>query len=189
MLLPKIPTVGDSIHLVDRERGNSATKVPVDTILAFVDFSDVTDAVVKTAADLAVAHGTPLILLHAATPDADYEGPELRSDISREGVAGEMHRYHQALRQIEADLRASKINATALLVRSTSARGNPVRKLLLEITRIKPGLIVVGSHGHGIVHDVLLGSVSSAIVHKASCPVLVVPVSKRRKREKMRNPS
>ena len=82
------------------------------------------------------------------------------------------------LRKLESNYRDAGIDATTLLVRSTSARGKPIRKILQEITRVRPDLIVVGSHGHGLVHKVLLGSVSSAVVRKAPCPVVVVPARK-----------
>lgn len=36
-------------------------------------------------------------------------------------------------------------------------------------------LIVVGSHGHGAVHDKLVGSTSERVIHHAPCPVVVVP--------------
>ena len=35
-------------------------------------------------------------------------------------------------------------------------------------------MLVVGSHGHGAIGRLLLGSVANDIVHYASCPVLVV---------------
>ncbi|MGL5938967.1 MAG: universal stress protein, partial [Waterburya sp.] len=39
-------------------------------------------------------------------------------------------------------------------------------------------MIVLGSHGHGAVYRTLVGSVSEGIIHKASCPVLIVPAKK-----------
>jgi nucleotide-binding universal stress UspA family protein len=38
----------------------------------------------------------------------------------------------------------------------------------------KADLLVVGDHGRGPIMRAVLGSVSSALVHKAPCPVLVV---------------
>jgi nucleotide-binding universal stress UspA family protein len=35
-------------------------------------------------------------------------------------------------------------------------------------------LIVMGTHGHSVVHDLLLGSVAYKVVRKAPCPVLTV---------------
>ena len=158
--------------------GKYGPKALMKSILAFIDFSDVTDAVVEITADLARAFNAKLILVHVATPESDYEGDAIRTNISRAGVAGEMHRYHDMLLKLESNYRDAGIDATTLLVRSTSARGKPIRKILQEITRVKPDLIVVGSHGHGLVHKVLLGSVSSAVVRKAPCPVVVVPAGK-----------
>jgi nucleotide-binding universal stress UspA family protein len=36
-------------------------------------------------------------------------------------------------------------------------------------------LMVVGSHGHGLVRRFLLGSVADRLIHTAPCPALVVP--------------
>jgi nucleotide-binding universal stress UspA family protein len=40
-------------------------------------------------------------------------------------------------------------------------------------------VLVVGSHGHGVLADALLGSVSNYAVHHSDRPVLVVPTRKR----------
>jgi nucleotide-binding universal stress UspA family protein len=47
---------------------------------------------------------------------------------------------------------------------------------LSEARRLKVELIVVDSHGHGLLFDALLGSVSAAVLRHADVPVLVVPV-------------
>lgn len=36
-------------------------------------------------------------------------------------------------------------------------------------------LMVLGSHGHGGVHDKLVGSTSQRAIHHASCPVVILP--------------
>jgi len=35
-------------------------------------------------------------------------------------------------------------------------------------------LVVVGSHGHGVVAGTLLGSTGQQLLHHANCPVLIV---------------
>jgi nucleotide-binding universal stress UspA family protein len=53
-------------------------------------------------------------------------------------------------------------------------RGDPVQKLL-EAAEIGVDLLVLGSRGFGPVMRLLIGSVSSRVIRKAPCPVLVVP--------------
>lgn len=36
-------------------------------------------------------------------------------------------------------------------------------------------LLVVGSHGYGLVHQVLVGSVAAGCIRRATCPVVVLP--------------
>jgi nucleotide-binding universal stress UspA family protein len=60
--------------------------------------------------------------------------------------------------------------------------GSPQSVILEEAERWKADLIVVGSHGYGTWHRLVLGSVSQAVVLHAKCSVEVVrrcPDSKR----------
>lgn len=57
------------------------------------------------------------------------------------------------------------------------ALAGPVAETLAEACEDGVDLLVVGSRGYGPLGRVLLGSVSTAILHKAPCPVLVVPRS------------
>jgi nucleotide-binding universal stress UspA family protein len=52
--------------------------------------------------------------------------------------------------------------------------GEPVAEILELAQEIGADLIVCGSHGRGAVGRLLLGSVSSAVLHGARCPVVIV---------------
>ena len=53
--------------------------------------------------------------------------------------------------------------------------GDPVDQILRESRRLAASLIVVGSHGRRGLLDLLMGSVSTGVLRRAPCPVLVVP--------------
>lgn len=53
-------------------------------------------------------------------------------------------------------------------------QGPPIDAILDLCDELRPGLLVMGSRGLGLVGRILLGSVSEGVVHHARCPVLVV---------------
>jgi nucleotide-binding universal stress UspA family protein len=53
--------------------------------------------------------------------------------------------------------------------------GDPARELLAYATRVDADLISAGSHGHGLVTRLVIGSVTTKLLRMASCPVLVIP--------------
>ena len=60
-----------------------------------------------------------------------------------------------------------------------AAQGPTIETIIEEAGRLKVDMIVVGSHGHGAMYQLLVGSVSEGVLHRATCPVLVVPARKR----------
>ena len=59
-------------------------------------------------------------------------------------------------------------------LRVKQSRGRPVDSILSVAEAEKSDLIVMGSRGLGGAKELLLGSVSSGVLHHAACPVLVV---------------
>jgi nucleotide-binding universal stress UspA family protein len=52
--------------------------------------------------------------------------------------------------------------------------GNPAREIVEFAMNLRVDLIVVGTHGHAPETELYLGSVSSAVAHRAPCSVLIV---------------
>lgn len=146
-------------------------------ILALVDFGDRTDAVTRAAGQLAAALGGSVVLLHVSTPDADYEGDALRENVSRDGIAAELHRGRRRLRTMAQDISRLGAKARPLLVRSFSARGDPRAKIRQEIARLRPDLIITGANRHGVWHRIFgPRTVSEGVLKSLPCAVMVVPV-------------
>ena len=57
--------------------------------------------------------------------------------------------------------------------------GQPVDSILTKARATKAAYIVLGSHGHGAMFDLLMGSTTQGVLRKVRCPVLVVPMERR----------
>ncbi|HUB24889.1 MAG TPA: universal stress protein [Tepidisphaeraceae bacterium] len=149
------------------------------TTLAFVDFSDATPKVVELARQVAGSLGMDLILMHVSSTDLNAEDARFRRASSRPGVAAEIRRDHRELQLLAMECAKLGVKTSALVVRGRSLRGSPVSKMLSELKRLKPSLIVMGTHQHNCLFEAMFGSPSSQVIHKASCPILLIPSKNR----------
>lgn len=150
------------------------SRIPIDMTIAHTSThstvwrrvicaSDLTAASVQAArqaAQLMTPDGK-LILCTVLSPDAIEGGMLLDSALTRDAQAGfdlvqnELEPWHDS----ELHLR----------------EGPPIRRLLEEVRAERATLVAVGSHGHGRAIGIALGSVASAMLHEAPCPVLITP--------------
>lgn len=54
--------------------------------------------------------------------------------------------------------------------------GSPAEEIVKTAIELGSEVIVIGSHGRGVVGAALMGSVASGVIHKGEIPVLVIPV-------------
>jgi nucleotide-binding universal stress UspA family protein len=122
-------------------------------VLACIDFSDGSELVVDRAAAIAVGLGARMHLLHVAADEPALAGYDKESlgTFTRTDRARQLLDEHEGLR-----LQAERLEADG------------------------PELIAVGSHGHGAMHHLLVGSVSELLLKSTTRPVLVVPTILRR---------
>jgi len=143
----------------------------MNTILVPVDFSDATPRVVETARGLAKALGSRIVLLNVAEPEPDFVGFEPGPITVRQTVARDFKVEHQRLEELKQRLATEVSDVLALHI-----QGPTVEKILHEAGEQQAGWIVLGTHGHGALYELLVGSVAHGVIKGARCPVVVVPV-------------
>lgn len=142
-------------------------------ILAAVDFSNATTGVVATAAELARAFGAELHLLHVIEPEPTYTAYGFTPD---EFPA--IHTFHEetrtrAMKTLEKA--GEKVASACPDVFTHLGDGSPLHVLEEKTRELSADLVVVGSHGHGVMASLLLGSVAEGLVRKSIVPTLVIP--------------
>ena len=140
------------------------------TILVPVDFSDVATQVLSVASSMAVAFGSRLVIIYVAEAEPDFVGFEPGPPSVRVSVARDLKTERHRLEEIKERLVAEGREAIAFTI-----QGSAVEKILQEARDQSAGLIVMGSHGHGALYELLVGSVTQGVIKGAHCPVVIVP--------------
>ena len=143
-------------------------------ILVGIDLSDSTPMVVKKVEELSKALSAKVWLLHVADPEPDFVGYEPGPQSVRDNVAIGFQDEHRQIHDIADRLRKGGIDTKALLVQGTT-----VETIMKEAAMLNVDMIVVGSHGRGAMHQLVMGSVSEGVIHKSECPTLVIPTHNR----------
>jgi len=154
-------------------------------LLVAVDFSQTTEAVITQSTALAKALNSKLWILHITSDETQamafestqFSGyaPEFTNmpidvQLARDINAEEIKREHKELLGISARCREDGIDVQAILL-----KGNAAKLIIEKATELDTDIIIIGSHGHGLLHKALLGSVSEAVMRHAPCNVMIVP--------------
>ena len=143
-------------------------------ILICLDLSDSTELILEKVEELCRPLKSKVWLLHNAMPEPETIEFKVDPIEARESLAKKFHEQHRQIQELAERFREAGIDATALLV-----HGNTVDTILTEASDLDVDLIVVGSHGHGSMYQLLVGSISEGVLQRSSRPVLVVPTHER----------
>lgn len=160
-------------------------------ILVAIDFSDATPTIIDVGQQLAKALNAEIHLVHVkeftagATPGTLGYGlagmPEL-APISGVPMPG----YEPVPQPISAteDEKSklarwqAEVAQQGVKVTLREPTGIVAEEILNEAKALNADLIVMGTHGHGAMYNLLVGSATKGVLKHASCPVLVVPSRK-----------
>lgn len=161
------------------------------TILVPIDFSSAMAGVVAQARELARAFDAELHLVHVRdlvslpaypAPAVGFPG----MGVAEMGVTGGVTMAVPGLlpEEVPNEKGPDRVAALAEELRHQGLRasvheraGAVVEEILKLADELSADLIVLGSHGHGSVYNLLVGSVSEGVIKAGRHPVLLVPIA------------
>jgi nucleotide-binding universal stress UspA family protein len=157
-------------------------------ILVPVDFSPAMEAVLALAREMARAFDAELHLVHVREISAlpiypastiGYPGMGMAEMTLTGGMiptAGVMpDSVPNEKQRSQLDALVEDLSRRGLRVSATERDGAVVEEILQAAEEISANLIVMGSHGHGSVYNLLVGSVTEGVLKAQRRPVLLVP--------------
>ena len=134
-------------------------------ILVGVDGSDASAEAATTAGRLAADLDAKVTAVYVR---------QLPTTVPPFGAGIYLDSYWEELERLAAERAAAALDPTGTPWRFEVRTGDPAVQLELSADEHGADLVVVGARGHSVAHRLLLGSVSTRLVHHARRPVLVV---------------
>ncbi len=151
-----------------------------ETIVACIDYSDLSDEVMRQALDVARLQSANLEVVHAITPPQTYIANLAVSGFEPFGSLGiepdqleKLRRGHECQLQQFArrhESEAGGIDTTQRILEDPS----PARAILDHLQTLSAPFLVLGAHGRSGFKEFLLGTAAERILHEASCSALFI---------------
>jgi len=151
-------------------------------ILAALDHSETSHSLFEKALELAKQSGSKLMLLHVLSVEEEgspglpvYASLDYQA-ISNEDIEAYRRRWDAFQQEIFERLKAYSEQAIALGVQTefTQTSGSPGRMICDLAKTWQADLVVLGRRGRSRLGELILGSVSNYVMHRAPCSVLIL---------------
>jgi len=139
-------------------------------ILAAIDFSPVTEKILSKIKELQPKVNPKIWLIHVVQPDPDFIGYEVGPVTERDFMAKGFKEKHRKIQSIAKSLQKDGIEATPLLL-----QGATVNTIIEEGEKLNVDFIMIGSHGHGMMYNLLVGSIGNGLLKNSPIPLMIIP--------------
>jgi nucleotide-binding universal stress UspA family protein len=142
------------------------------TLLVPIDFSAASRSLLQTATALAQSLSARLVVLHVLQPIAPISDPLMMPDMAQ---IASMQKAAEQDARAQLTRACEKVAAQGVAVEPELFDGPASAGILERACSLPADLVILGSHGHTALYNLLLGSTSHAVLKKAPCPVVIVP--------------
>ncbi len=152
----------------------------IKQILLPTDFSELATRALQYASQLAETCRAHLHFLHVVMPFAGVAVTPIAT--AGAGISDvylpytEANVVEQKTQELKGYIREHLESGTETAVLAVR-RGVPWEEIVHYAAAKQIDLVVMGTHGRGVMHRILIGSTSKAVVEHSSAPVLLVPAA------------
>ncbi len=156
-----------SVHREPEKSGTTRLKPgPYKRVAVALDFSGNEDKLLVESLRFIDKSHTQLVLLHVV------ESPVART-LGSEGEDLETQKDRERLEQLTGQMEKAGISTEWRL-----GAGEPVTELAAMINELNVDLVMIGSHGHTGVSDLIYGTVINNLRHHIQASMLIIPTGK-----------
>jgi len=159
--MPQVP--GHVAVDVEHEPQETGTARAYSRILVPLDHSDADSEALDSALTLAKMNGARIILLHVE------EGVTSQLFGAQSSTA-EITEGQQYLAHMEDSLRRQNVSVETVVRHGKS----PAHEIAGAVADLQPDLLVMASHGHRGIKDLIFGTTINAVRHRVKLPILIV---------------
>lgn len=140
------------------------------TILAAVDFSEVTPKIIEYSVLLGKKFGYKVYVVHIAAPEPDFVGYDPGPQVVRDLRAEQLTDEHKKLLEYRDKIASNGLEAEALLV-----QGRTVEEIIKISKKLNAEFILLGARHHSALHKFIRGSNLEEVISESKIPVIVIP--------------
>jgi len=148
---------------------NHSSPIPIRHILVPIDFSDYSKNALRYAVSMAEQYSASIHLIYVIEPMI-YPADLGFGQVVMPGVEEELRMKSENELQglLEREI-GSHVHGDAIV-----RLGRPHQEILTEAEEKNIDLIILATHGHSGVEQILFGSTAMRVVRLAKCPVLIM---------------
>jgi nucleotide-binding universal stress UspA family protein len=139
------------------------------TILVPTDFNELATAALRYAAQIAAATGAEIVVLYADRFDPPAEFTAAQAQLLAGSIAESRRRADE-----ELAMYTREIVPDSVAVRTVIREDFPATAIRELADEVDADLIVMGTHGRGLLTRILFGSVAESVLKNTRRPVLTV---------------
>lgn len=143
--------------------------IKISNILVATDFGEASIAALAYGRELARTFGGRLRVLHVVETPVMMAGPDGAGvDLAR------LARDFEAQAQRALDDLVTAEDRREFAATTVIRQGSPAQEIVRQARETDVDIVVMGTHGRGVMGHLLMGNVAEKVVRLAPCPVLTV---------------